>query len=201
KNDLPFFFQTVDLARLCSNLVSTAAVMTGGKGISIGFSTPLGELYARADGEKIERILLNIISNSVAHTPAGGKITVGLEKSGDNAFISVTDTGCGIPAAEMAQLFTKFERDSISPSLSSLSTGGLGLGVARGLAEGHGGALIIESREGKGTCVRIMIPLRSSELTVLESPSSDYVNSGMSLILTELAPVLDAGSYESRFLD
>lgn len=198
---LPFSFHVVDLARLCSELVSTASVMALGMGIDICFTTSLGELYGWADGEKVERIILNIITNSLAHTPRGGRISIGLERSGDNAYISVDDNGSGIPAAEMAELFTRFEQENGKISLTSRSTGGLGLGIARGLCEAHGGALIIESREGKGTCVRVMLPLQSAKMTLLESGSQDYVNSGMSLILTEMAPVLGTDSYARQFLE
>lgn len=198
---LPYSFRTVDLARLCSDVVSTVSIMFANRGLTIEFSTPIGRLYGLADGEKVERILLNILSNSLAHTPRGGKISVGLEKSGDNAYISVTDNGSGIPAAELAEVFTKYDLERGSESLSALPTGGLGLGVARGLAEGHGGALIIESREGKGTSVRIMLPLKSDRLNTLESPTESYVNSGMSLILTELAPLLDSDCYTRKYLE
>lgn len=201
RDEMPFSFRAVDLARLCSELVSTVSVMSSGKGIELSFSTQHGELFAWADAEKVERIILNIISNSLAHTPRGGKISIGLEASGDTAYISVDDNGRGIPAAEMGNLFSKYENELDAGSLSSVSTGGLGLGIARGLAEAHGGALIIESREGKGTSVRIMLPLRSSCFNTLESRTKDYVNSGMTLILTEMATVLDSDSYTNKYLD
>ncbi len=200
KNDsIPYSFRAVDLAQLCSNLVSTVSLICRKKGLSIDFSTKHGELYAYADSEKLERILLNLLSNSIAHTPSGGSIVVGLEKSGDTAYISVDDNGCGIPAAEMADLFSAYDRETVFDRLPT--GGGLGLGVARGFAEAHGGALIVESREGKGTSVRVMLPLRSASLSVLESPSVEFASHGMSLILTELASVLDSDSYTEKYLD
>ena len=201
KGSLFCSFRAVELAGLCSDLCSTVAVMCSARGIDIDFSTSIGELYAYADGEKLERIILNLITNSITHTPKGGKISIGLEKSSNNAYISVTDTGSGIPPAEMAEVFTKYRRESRSPDLSSLSAGGLGLGVARGLAEVHGGALIIESREGMGTCVRVLIPLKSYMLSILESGNREYDNNGMSLILTELSGVLDSSSYGRKYTE
>jgi len=198
---LPFSFRAVDLAKLCSDIVSTVTVLFAGQGISISFATTLGELYAYADSEKVERILLNIISNSLAHTPKGGRIDIKLERSAGSACISVDDNGSGIPSAKMAGLFTTYERELRGCDLSSMSTGGLGLGVARGLAEGHGGALLIESREGKGTSVRIMLPLQSAKLTTLESGGMEYENSGMHLILTELSSVLDSEIYTKKYTD
>ncbi len=197
---LPYSFSVVDLAQICSDIVSTVSHMCAGKGINIEFSSRHGEVLAYADEEKIERVILNLLSNSIAHTPSGGKITIGLEKTSDNAYISVKDTGCGIPAHTMARVFTAYER---KPDLSYPDTfkGGLGLGVARGLAEGHGGALIIESREGEGCSVRFMLPLNTRKITFFASPAINYVNSGMSLILTELSTVLGSECYCEKFLD
>lgn len=197
--ELHYCSSTIDLARLCSELVSTVSQLCRGKGIEIEFSTPHGSLYAEADREKLERILLNLISNSLAHTPKGGRIGLGLEKSGGCAYISVRDNGCGIPTAKMANLFTRFEQTGID--LSELPTGGLGLGVSRGLAEGMGGALIIESREGHGTSVRLMLPLSSGGDLRLESPSPEPPTPGMWLVLTELSGVLDGEYYSQKYTD
>lgn len=200
EGSLPFHFSAVDLARLCSDIASTVSLLCSDKGIDIDFSTRHGELYAYADSDKVERIILNLISNSIAHTPRDGRISINLDKSGDTAFISVKDNGCGIPPHMMAQLFTAYERE---PDLSvpASFSGGLGLGISRALAEAHGGALLIESREGEGCCVRVILPLKSASFNVLESPAPNYVNSGMGLILTELAPVLDSRCYTEKFLD
>ena len=197
---LPFRFSVIDLAQICSDIVSTVSLLCTGKGINIEFSSRHGEILAYADGEKIERILLNLISNSLANTPKGGKISIGLEKSGDTAYISVNDTGCGIPAHNMSRVFSAYER---KPDLSSPDSfkSGLGLSVSRALAEAHDGALIIESREGEGCSVRIILPLKSRNFTVFESPGINYVNSGMSLILTELSTVLGSECYSEKYLD
>ncbi len=197
---LPFRFSVIDLAQLCSDIVSTVSVMCARKGINIEFTSRHGEILAYADEEKIERVILNLLSNSIAHTPAGGKITIGLEKSGDTAYISVNDTGCGIASHNMSRLFTAYER-KLDLSSPEGFKGGLGLGVARALAEGHGGALIIESREGEGCSVRFILPLSTRKITMFESPAINYVNSGMSLILTELSSVLDSECYSEKFLE
>ena len=200
EGSLPFRFTVTDLAKLCSEIVSTVSVICCCRGLDIEFSSRHGELFAYADGEKIERILLNLLSNSIAHTPRGGRIALSLEKSGDTAYISVDDNGSGIPAHEMTRLFTAYERQSILSSPDSFR-GGLGLGIARSLAEAHNGAILIESREGEGCSVRLILPLKSERFTCPEAPEPDYVNSGMDLILTELAPVLDSECYCEKYLD
>lgn len=200
EGSLPFHFSPVDLARLCSDIVSTVSLLCSNKGIDINFSTRHGQLYAYADSDKVERILLNLISNALAHTPRGGRISINLDKSGDTAFISVDDNGCGIAPHMMAQLFTAYER---GPNLSDPSSfsGGLGLGISKALAEAHDGALLIESRQGEGCCVRVVLPLKTASFNTLESPAPNYVNSGINLILTELSSILDSRCYTEKYLD
>ena len=197
---LPYRFSVIDLTQLCSDIVSTVSIMCAAKGINIEFSSRHRELFAYADGEKVERIILNLLTNSIAHTPEGGRISISLEKSGDTAYISVNDNGCGISAHNMSRLFTFYERKADLSSPESFK-GGLGLGIARGLAEGHDGALIIESREGEGCKVRFILPLNSRKFTVFESPHLNYVNSGIHLILTELSTVLGSECYFEKYLD
>lgn len=198
KNTLPFNFQVTDLHSLCSELCATTAIMCRSRKLDIRFSSSLKELYAWVDSEKVERIILNLLSNAIANTPTGGSVCLGLEKRGDKAYISVDDTGKGIPPAIMAKIFNAYERE---PDLSEMADfgGGLGLGIAQGLAEAHDGALIIESREGKGTSVRLMLPLKSEHFNLLESPVPPYFNSGMLMILTQLSEVLDKESYDNKF--
>ena len=198
RSELHYSIATLDLANLCSELVSTLTALCKGKETEISFSTPHGSLYAEADREKLERILLNLISNSLTHTPKGGKISISLERNGSSACITVRDNGSGIPAAAMANLFTRFEQQETE--LTAVS-GGLGLGVARGLAEGMGGALIIESREGHGTSVCLTLPLSSGSSIRLESPSPFPEEPGMWLVLTELSGVLDRELYSKKYCD
>ena len=198
--DLPYSFTALELCSLCSELVSTTALLCSHRGLNIEFSTRLDKLYAYADEAKLEKILLNLLSNAIMHTPGGGQISVGLEKSGDSAYISVDDTGCGIPPELMPKLFRAYER-RLSLSEMPDAGGGLGLGIVRGLAEGHGGAVIVESRVGKGTSVRVKIPLNVHRLTYFESPATFKLGGGMFSILSDLAPVLSDESYKQKYRD
>ena len=193
----PFSFKATDLKVLCQELMATVAIMCRDKELNIEFSSPLSELYCFVDSESIERILLNLLSNSIAHTPKGGRISVRLEKSGDTAYISVDDTGCGIAPHIFPKLFTAYER-KLSLEEMSHTGGGLGLGIAKGLAEAHEGALLVESRVGKGTSVRLVLPLRSYRFNILEHPPLPYLNSGMRIILTELSGVLSPDCYKKE---
>lgn len=196
---LEFLPRTTDLARLCSDIVSTVSVLLGGRA-KLEFATSCGELCAVVDPDKIERMILNLLVNSIEHTPAGGKITLGLRARGGKAVVSVDDEGSGIPPEILKNVFTRYESCGES-GLAAGASGGLGLGIARGIAELHGGSLIIESRVGVGTSVRVMIPLDRPGDGRFASAEEEYHVPGMDTILTELSGELDSASYTDEFRD
>jgi two-component system cell cycle sensor histidine kinase PleC len=107
----------------------------------------------------MNQILINLLSNAVKFTGDGGRITVRARKASGALVLSIEDTGCGIPAESLRKLGRPFEQ--VQNNLSKVHGGsGLGLAISRSLAEMHGGALKIRSREGKGTIVSVRIPTR-----------------------------------------
>lgn len=195
------FPRHVDLVALCSDLVSTISVMLGNK-VHVGFSSELPQLMANIDPDNIERLLLNLIVNSYAHTPSGGKIALRLHARDSKAIISVDDTGCGIPPERLRSVFSCYELpDSSALNDVGGSSGGLGLGIARGIAEAHHGSLIIESREGIGTSVRVMLPIDFPDGGSFASAQAEPQYTGMDNILTELSGQLDSRCYSDAFRD
>ncbi len=121
---------------------------------------------ALADPQKLERVLYNLVANAIRHTPAGGEveITATTEGSGSTAaggpssvLFSVRDTGSGITAEDLPRVFERFYRGEKSRSRAT-GGAGLGLAIARGIVEAHGGRIWIESEPGRGTIVRFTIP-------------------------------------------
>lgn len=190
-----FLPRSTDLALLCSELVSTCSLLLKDRA-SIVFSTTLGELIANVDPNLIERLLLNLIANSSAHTPPEGKITVGLKSRSGKAIISVDDNGSGMPPRVLKNIFSGYEL-SLAGDLTRAPSGGLGLWICRNIAERHGGSIIIESHEGKGTHVRVMLPLADSSFADLTRTPEP----GMDDILTELSGVLRSSDYTRQLLD
>ena len=112
----------------------------------------------RADERRLQQVLAGLLSNAVKFTPAGGEVTVGaaLDPAGD-LLLHVTDTGIGIPAADLERVFEPFIQ--LDASLSRRFQGaGLGLYVARALVEAHGGRLRLLSEPGAGTRAEIALP-------------------------------------------
>ena len=104
----------------------------------------------RADREKLQQILLNLLTNAIKFTPRGGEITVSCVERGDTLHIQVADTGVGIPPDKLTKIFDPFVQ--VDSRLIRAQEGiGLGLAISRDLARGMGGELAVESAEGKGS--------------------------------------------------
>jgi two-component system heavy metal sensor histidine kinase CusS len=117
------------------------------------------ELSAELDRALIQRAVGNLIENALAHTPSGGCVTLSAREQNNELIIEVADTGPGITAEHLPYLFDRFYRADRS---RTQSTGGVGLGLAivKGIAELHGGAAEVESTPGKGTTMRLRLPIR-----------------------------------------
>ena len=106
-------------------------------------------IVARADARRLAQCLGNLLRNAFAHTPADGRVTVTVARSGPDVTIAVDDTGCGIPAEHLPLVFDRFHR--VDPSRARSSGGmGLGLAVVRELVTGMGGRVRAESEPGRG---------------------------------------------------
>ena len=108
-----------------------------------------------ADPARVEQILLILLDNALRHTPAGGSITVSSRRAPNEACLEVADTGEGIPAEDQPFVFDRFYRGD--PSREGRSAG-LGLAIARGLAEAHGGRIDLVSAPGAGSTFTLHIP-------------------------------------------
>lgn len=111
-----------------------------------------------ADHRAIRQMVLNLVSNAIKFTDAGGRITVAVEQRGPDIQIAVTDTGIGIPADDLPRLAQPFQQVSGTRDRNYEGTG-LGLALTKSFAEMHGGQLSMSSIEGEGTTVSITLPI------------------------------------------
>lgn len=154
------------------------------------------------DRERLERALLNLISNAIKFTEKNGEITLRMNRlSSGNLRITVEDNGCGIAADQMATVFDRKEHRKLIPD--PREGAGLGLLVARNIVMSHGGALVLESQQGKGT--RAHITLKSGEVSGQLYLRSDVVtpmvSGGYDPMLVELSGVLPWEAYDPRGID
>jgi signal transduction histidine kinase len=116
-----------------------------------------GALDVMADEMKLQQVVGNLLQNAIKFTQPGGRITVGCQAvDEDRVEISVTDNGPGIPADELPDIFSKFYRGK--SVATDIAGAGLGLAIAKGLIELHGGTITVDSTVGKGTTMSITLP-------------------------------------------
>ncbi|MFH1158864.1 MAG: ATP-binding protein [Pseudomonadota bacterium] len=126
--------------------------------LAIVVMAPDDALSVRADERRLKQVLLNLISNAINYSPNGGVVTLSAEREGDFLILGVRDTGMGIPAEDMARVFTPFEKIH-SKKVQRRSGAGLGLTLVRSIVELHGGSVMIDSTEDIGTSVVCRLPL------------------------------------------
>lgn len=126
---------------------------------SLSLATPDGPLLARIDADRVTQILVNLLENAAQYSPAGSEILVSVAVRGAKLHVTVTDSGIGLPQADLGRLFEPFARASNARG-ANISGLGLGLYVSRQLAEAHGGALFADSPgEDGGSTFTLTLPL------------------------------------------
>jgi len=154
--DIDWSMRQVELALLVDETVTAMQPEAGAKGVEIHTQLGEAELSARADPEKIQRVLFNLIRNAIRHTPADGSVTVRAEAGEGGVEIEIADTGDGIPAEERERVFDVFFRGNEDVSRHG-DGAGLGLAVSRAIVETHGGRIWLAPAD-HGTRVRFSLP-------------------------------------------
>jgi signal transduction histidine kinase len=141
--------------------VEAVRPMAEAKGICIRKVLDLSAGPVAGDPSRLQQVMVNLLTNAVKFTPEQGCVEVGLQRRGEQAEITVTDTGIGIPAAFLPHVFDRFRQAdaSIHGRFGGL---GLGLAIVKHLVELHGGSISAESAgEGCGACFKLRLPLQA----------------------------------------
>jgi PAS domain S-box-containing protein len=154
--------ERIDLVGAVEDCVRLMQDRADNAGLELSTQMPKGKLSLVGDRRAIKQILLNLVSNAVKFTPAGGHIVVSARTSGRRVVLSVRDDGVGIPASELPRIGKPFEQVMRDPMLAKAGTG-LGLSLVRALAEKHGGCMRMTSQEGAGTEVTIELPIATAK--------------------------------------
>jgi heavy metal sensor kinase len=129
-------------------------ILAAERGVAIHLHGP-GEIPFHGDEPLLHQLVLNVLQNAVQHTPAGGSVRIDLETGHEGVALRITDTGPGIPAADRARIFDRFVQ--LDPA-RRLGGSGLGLPIAKWIAEAHRGTLVLETSGPGGSSFRIWLP-------------------------------------------
>ena len=149
---------TVDVGDIIADSMKVVSQAAAERNIALSRHGPQ-HLNLEADRRALKQVFLNLLSNAVKFTRDGGSVEVHLARMRGGVKIAIKDTGIGIAEADIAKLGRPFEQVENQFSKSHQGSG-LGLAISRALVELHGGSLRIASREGHGTTVTLMLPLR-----------------------------------------
>jgi signal transduction histidine kinase len=160
-------YARLDLAALVRALASHFDSVAREHNIAYRVAVP-PVLMAEVDGEKIQRILLNLLSNAFKFTPDGGAIVVRLHEDAGQAVIEVEDNGPGVPAEMRAAVFERFRQVEGGASRQHGGTG-LGLAIVKEFAELHGGAASVTEAPGGGALFAVRLPLSAPAAAVIHA--------------------------------
>lgn len=166
--------QNYNIINVVEDITLSVADYIENKGINLIFDTEIEEKIIACDPDKIERILLNLLSNSIKFTKPGGSIFININEEEDSIIVSVKDTGIGIPIEKQKLIFERFVQ--VDKSLSRNNEGsGIGLSLVKSLVEMHGGSITLNSTPEMGSQFIIKLPninLPSS----MSSYNNKYIN-------------------------
>ncbi|NFD29995.1 PAS domain-containing sensor histidine kinase [Clostridium botulinum] len=146
-----------NIVNLIEEITLSVTSYAESKGINIIFDTNVEEKIIAVDTDKIERIILNLLSNSIKFTNAGGNIFVNVKDCGENVYVHVKDTGVGIPSDKLESIFERFFQ--VDKTLKKNKEGtGIGLHLVKSFVEMHNGTVTIKSELGQGTEFIIKLP-------------------------------------------
>jgi signal transduction histidine kinase len=158
--DIRWSLERVPLGELVGETVEAMRVQAEAKGIAVVANVPDALAPARANPEKLQRVLFNLIQNAIRHTPADGSVVVRAEPIADRIEVEVADTGDGIAPEERERVFTAFYRGGADAARTG-GGAGLGLAVSRAIVEAHGGRIWL-AETSVGTRVRFSLPAAAS---------------------------------------
>ena len=175
-----------DIVEFVEDLVMSVTNFTDSKGLNIIFDTDMEEKIIACDPEKLERVLLNLISNAIKFTDEGDEILVAVKDKGEFVEISVSDNGIGIERIYLDMIFDRFKQ--VDKSLSRNAEGtGIGLNLVKSIVELHGGTISVQSEFGKGSKFTVMIP--SKKVSAENILYTKKVKNGDQSIRVELSDV------------
>ncbi|MEX1246582.1 MAG: HAMP domain-containing sensor histidine kinase [Thermoanaerobaculia bacterium] len=151
-------FANLDLCRFAAETVRDLAPLAADRGITLTASEPGAPVYVFADSGRLQQVMHNLLENALRYTDPGGRIQVRIAAAPGEALLEVSDTGLGIPEADLPYVFERFFR-SKSSRRAYPGGSGLGLSIVRWIVEAHKGRVTVESAVKKGSTFTVHLPV------------------------------------------
>ena len=158
--ELPPDFKELSLSDLLQELYLQAKTLGESKDIGIALRLDVfEEIRIRGDELRLRQMFLNLISNGIKYTPPGGRLEIALGIEGEDAVVTISDTGIGIPEEDLPHIFDRFYRVDKARNREAGGTG-LGLAIVKWVAEAHEGKIAVRSAPGKGSAFTVYLPVK-----------------------------------------
>lgn len=185
-----------DIARMVRTVAAHFDALAPQKAISYAVLAP-EVLRAEVDPDKVERVLLNLLSNAFKFTPQGGRIHCALRGNNDRFVLTVQDSGPGIPLALRNRIFERF-RQAQAGTTRDFGGTGLGLSIAKDFVQLHGGTITISDAPIGGTLIQVEIPLRAPQGSMVRAVAESGAESGSSIAVSGTVEELRSGESRTR---
>lgn len=180
--------QPIDVSHLLSMVSDMYTELAIKQGIELSYTPPVQSSIVMADADRLKQVFINVIDNAVKYTEKGGLVLVAQTREEGCVRIVVKDTGVGIPAEDIDHVKEKFFKSN-----KTVRGSGIGLAVADEIIKQHQGLLFIESTEGVGTTVTIVLPLYEEPEEVAEEISESDHSETKEIALEEIADSQNQG--------
>jgi signal transduction histidine kinase len=166
-DERPVVRDRVYLDDIASDAAASAHAMATARGVTVTVGD-FDECVTRGDAVLLRQLMMILLDNAVKFTPPGGTVSIGIKRRGEQAVVTVSDTGIGIPEAQQPHVFERFYRADAARARGGGGTtqaqgAGLGLSIASWIADAHGATIELRSREGAGTTVTVRVPCHGSD--------------------------------------
>jgi signal transduction histidine kinase len=156
--DIEWSFEDLALDQLIRETLEGMASVAEQRGVELRLGSAPDLPPARANPEKIQRVLFNLVTNAFQHLAEGGRVSVTAVASGEEVEVDVADTGAGIPVADVERVFEPLWRGGEARASRPRDGAGLGLPISRSIIEAHGGRIYVAESSSRGTHIRFTLP-------------------------------------------
>ena len=166
EGNIPLEKEPVHLAQLVTMVAANAEVLATERTITVEVQAS-EDVIVFGDEARLIQAVMNLLDNAILYTNAGGHVILHLSKKGDQAYLTIRDTGIGIAPEHLPHIFERFYRADPARIRTEGNSSGLGLAIVDWIIQAHGGRITVESQVGQGSTFTVILPLLSTKSTSL----------------------------------